>query len=534
MPSQPSFPTDFRAIKSLEGKYKGKTTRPVDQSKMRVKVKPTARKQPEVKTVPMASPLSVLRTLGGVVTNWPQGAYDIATILGPAAVDYFRRSSPSDVVEDVKGGLSSYANYFRENPGEALTDLIPLAGDAKAFGEMIREASLAREAGDEDLARAIESYTLPVVAAGLLPEVGGAVGAAARKLRGAKAAPLAVKEPKITFPDEGEWELPDLDENVAVYTAPVQRQPLSVPAKAAPPRAKIKAYHGTPHRFQPETKLRQRDTGQEGFVESVLVDPAKLGPDVEIVQQYPLGRFSMDKIGTGEGAQAYGHGLYFAEEPKVARGYRDANLRHDVPAPTIGGQDAYAMYADLLSQGDALPYPQAQTMYDRSSLIEDLMHAGDTLGVREILAEDPNRYSPEAVDWYKQNVEPRWSAPGSLYEVELDVDPAKMLAWDVPVAEQPEVMQSLLPLIQKYQIEGLDDTRYPSLGGDLYHQLRLRSDVRDSAMSDLLTSAGVPGIRYLDQGSRSSGKGTENYVMMNPDLIEILKRYREGGTVNKV
>lgn len=41
MPSQPSFPTDFRAIKSLERKYKGKTTRPVDQSKLRVKVKPT-------------------------------------------------------------------------------------------------------------------------------------------------------------------------------------------------------------------------------------------------------------------------------------------------------------------------------------------------------------------------------------------------------------------------------------------------------------------------------------------------------------
>lgn len=200
MPAQPSFPTDFRAIKSLEGKYKGKTTRPIDLSKLRVKVKPTARKQQEVKTVPMPSPLSVIRTLGGVVANAPQGAYDIATILGPAAVDYFRRSSPSDVVEDVKGGLSSYANYFRENPGEAVTDLIPLAGDAKAFGEMIREASLAREAGDEELARAIESYTLPVVAAGLLPEVGGAVGAAARKLRGAKAAPLAVKNEVKALP----------------------------------------------------------------------------------------------------------------------------------------------------------------------------------------------------------------------------------------------------------------------------------------------------------------------------------------------
>jgi hypothetical protein len=32
-------------------------------------------------------------------------------------------------------------------------------------------------------------------------------------------------------------------------------------------------------------------------------------------------KFSMDKIGTGEGVQAYGHGLYFAENPDVAKQY---------------------------------------------------------------------------------------------------------------------------------------------------------------------------------------------------------------------
>jgi hypothetical protein len=34
-------------------------------------------------------------------------------------------------------------------------------------------------------------------------------------------------------------------------------------------------------------------------------------------------RFDMSKIGTGEGAQAYGHGLYFAESEGVAKSYRD-------------------------------------------------------------------------------------------------------------------------------------------------------------------------------------------------------------------
>ena len=48
------------------------------------------------------------------------------------------------------------------------------------------------------------------------------------------------------------------------------------------------AYHGTPHRF---------DT------------------------------FSTDKIGTGEGAQAHGWGLYFAENKDVSEAYREGLLR---------------------------------------------------------------------------------------------------------------------------------------------------------------------------------------------------------------
>ena len=35
-------------------------------------------------------------------------------------------------------------------------------------------------------------------------------------------------------------------------------------------------------------------------------------------------KFSMDAIGTGEGAQAYGHGLYFADSRDVATGYKNA------------------------------------------------------------------------------------------------------------------------------------------------------------------------------------------------------------------
>ena len=55
------------------------------------------------------------------------------------------------------------------------------------------------------------------------------------------------------------------------------------------PMAGITAFHGSPHKFS---------------------------------------KFDMGKIGTGEGAQAYGHGLYAAENPKVAKDYQ-RNIRKD-------------------------------------------------------------------------------------------------------------------------------------------------------------------------------------------------------------
>jgi hypothetical protein len=43
--------------------------------------------------------------------------------------------------------------------------------------------------------------------------------------------------------------------------------------------------------------------------------------------------------------------------------------------------------------------------------------------------------------------------------------------------------------------------------------------------SRTLKEAGIPGIRYLDQGSRGAGNGTRNYVVFDDSLINILAKY---------
>ena len=46
-------------------------------------------------------------------------------------------------------------------------------------------------------------------------------------------------------------------------------------------------------------------------------------------------------------------------------------------------------------------------------------------------------------------------------------------------------------------------------------------DDAEAMASQLLKEAGIPGIRYLDAGSRGSKEGTRNIVMFDEDLIKI-------------
>ncbi len=44
-----------------------------------------------------------------------------------------------------------------------------------------------------------------------------------------------------------------------------------------------------------------------------------------------------------------------------------------------------------------------------------------------------------------------------------------------------------------------------------------------------MNKSGIPGIKYLDQGSRGAGEGSSNYVVFNDKLIDIMKKYGIAG-----
>lgn len=234
-------------------------------------------------------------------------------------------------------------------------------------------------------------------------------------------------------------------------------------------------------------------------------------------------KFSLDKIGTGEGAQAYGWGLYFAENPEVASSYRTAgNARF--PQVTIEGIDpgfilenSGFLVPDMMDAEDAgLRAGSPLTGEKAKGLITAYIGARAPDEVRRIRDLDANAFSMSL-------------ASGEFYQVDIqDEAVAKFLDWDKPLSKQPDSVRAAAAKL------GITDA---SNGEDLYWKIkRTKYGVREAMAknqeaaryaSETLLSLGVPGIKYFDAGSRSDGDGTRNLVVFDDSLVTITHKNGE-------
>ena len=276
---------------------------------------------------------------------------------------------------------------------------------------------------------------------------------------------------------------------------------VKLPAVAPKPTG-IRAYHGSPHDFD---------------------------------------KFDISKIGTGEGAQAYGRGLYFAESEGVAKSYRDDLAGFDwsanIPKREVNGGDIRYAVEEALKQANGNPARARQI------LEQERKHwAG--------MGEDG--YGAEAIKLFDEIAPTLAPKPkGRMYEVNIKADPDQFLDWDLPLAQQPERVRRALeaanlvpwktrnPLgieygnLSKESALALSSRGQrpiePDLGatgGDLLNwEVGAGRPVAKQENSDRLRDAGIPGIKYLDQQSRAAGQGSRNFVVFDENLIEILRKY---------
>ncbi len=208
------------------------------------------------------------------------------------------------------------------------------------------------------------------------------------------------------------------------------------------PQLSFKGYHGTPHTFEP-------------------------------VDHNPFGEFTDKAIGTGEGAQTYGHGHYVAGARETAEDY----------ANKLGGNTGNLLHLKIT--------PEEHELLDWDSPLSEMTPALQGI-LRPKIMERLNRQFDAII---KHNKQPKYG------------DPMR----DVLSRDDLQAVADKLP------------------GSEIYRRLGLPAfDEKEGQKnaSKLLSELGVPGIRYLDQFSRTATnkEKTSNYVIFDPKHINIFGR----------
>jgi len=328
------------------------------------------------------------------------------------------------------------------------------------------------------------------------------------------AAPGLLYDPMLGMAQTGAMLMGDMPVNPNVMTqtmldAPLVGGLLSAATGAAPRGAVLGAnvFHGGPHRFAAE-------------------------PD------FPHGRPRLDKVGTGEGAQAYGYGFYSAEAPDVARTYQSkVSAMQGREEPTIDGKPV-----DWDDPVQTAAFELARHGGNRTAAADfhaSVFQGGENNQAVKLLRSDQPL--------------PDVALPGTLYKLDIpDADAAKTLDWDAPLSEQPKHIKKAWADFKKSELGILADeslngnisagrANYSNpTGKDIYGAFVEGAATKvgpgkwaEKADYDLavktLREAGIPGVKYLDQGSRGAGEGSRNYSIWDQDVLDRTKMLERDG-----
>lgn len=230
------------------------------------------------------------------------------------------------------------------------------------------------------------------------------------------------------------------------------------------------------------------------------------------------GGFDLAKVGTGEGNQTFGHGMYFGQERKTGEEYQ-RRLSEKLNKNTVvyKGDDGYYVKNGLGSEGKNIAGP-----FKKSDEAETIRKGLET--------------------------------KGNLYKVDIpDEQIPKMLDLDKPISEQMHVWEALHPDVRK-AIDDLMETKFRNpisevpeayTGQNLYGALShhdvgevlppelpnsnwFKGDTSyEKHASQYLNSLGIPGIKYLDQGSRGNAPIVRKVNVLNPETNTYTKEQYE-------
>lgn len=250
--------------------------------------------------------------------------------------------------------------------------------------------------------------------------------------------------------------------------------------------------------------------------------------------------FSNEHIGAGEGAQAFGWGLYFADKKEVAEYYR-TSVTNRQPTDILIDE---ASITSLKEKMPSAPFP-AMIRAALNGADGDIDRAKEyLLGRKEGNPNlSPNRLKQydDAINFVESlrghEIRIERPGPGQIYEVDIPDDNV-LLDWDKPLNEQPEAIRKALKTVEGINVKSW--LKGNPTGKEVYNQLVSRAqdagltigknyaDDRQAA-SEILNGVGIKGIRYLDALSRDGSGDSRNYVIWDDKAIAIQQTYYQKG-----
>lgn len=258
-------------------------------------------------------------------------------------------------------------------------------------------------------------------------------------------------------------------------------------------------------------------------------------------------KFALSAIGTGEGAQAHGWGLYFAQGRAIGEKYRAALLQNRVTEVSVDGKKYTKRGLFSFFGEDKKPIDGAL----RHAVFFLSRNKNKTEAIKGLRAsyvvakETSPGYAQQLAQAIKivQNKDTKkiqsGSKNGQLYEVEIPENDV-LLDEQKPFSEQPSRVQQALKKLAKDRVDFLGDYSLQeaidenNTGGSMYDLLVLRlkdlwQQLGDKSganpaeyVSKELNEYGVKGITY---DGRQDGRC---FVIFDDKAIDILDKYYQG------
>lgn len=295
--------------------------------------------------------------------------------------------------------------------------------------------------------------------------------------------------------------------------------------------------------------------------------------------------FKVEKIGTGEGNQAFGYGLYFTESKDIAKFYKSSvgagnevtykgktvrdldkdnvsyeeNIAHMVGQQNNAKDQRRVFDNELSSNMNSLSgIEQAIKDFNTDPVTYPLKFRGlsltmdDALRIKNDFAE---RVS--ALNELEKNLDTIKTKPkGKLYKVGIAPKESELLDYDAPIGEQNEFIKTRLKkLVEEINLDDAMNLGFdPFTIGEAQALQKAKENMLDpqrsvvSFLNDwavfrgeqntaekLLDKYGIKGIRYKANqgvGARNVPEtGKSNYVIFDENLINILAKYGIVGPV---